>query len=308
MQLTRSPAAWMTSWACDVDASEPLRRTIQSVQFTDNEIRRLTKNASIEAARILKALEGATGPGAQVKRLQLGMAKLNAEMWGGIAGATKIGIGDAVWNATEMQALFDEKLFARAGFSSMYWRQAMISQAKVGVDSLISRKSNGFTLSQRVYKNTALSKGYVDRAINNGLLLGKSPRDIAKDVIGFINPNVAGGASYAAMRLARTEVVNAYHATSVRNYQNTPWIDAAKWNLSSSHGDSDECDAYADDAHIPGGEGGVYPTMDIPDKPHPSCLCVVTPIMMDADAYVKAFKDGKFDDYIGKQMGCYSVA
>lgn len=283
--------------------AEALHRTVQVITFTDNEVKRIAQKASQEAARVMADLDPKSP-----RYAQLAMAKVNVEMWGNIADATKVGIGDAVWNATEMQALFDEKMFGAAGISQQYWRASMIAQAQEGVNSLISRKENGINLSQKVYKNSALSKGKIDDIINNGLLLGKSQREIAKDVVGFINPNVPGGASSAAMRLARTEVNNAFHRTSIRNYQKTPWVEKVKWNLSGSHPRPDECNEYAESVHHKGWGAGEYRPDEVPEKPHPNCLCYVEPVTMDLEKFAKNFKAGKYDDHISEAMGCHRVA
>ena len=283
--------------------AEQLAGQIAAVQFTDTEVRRLATNASREAKRMLQGLD----PNG-IRAAQVQMAKLNAELWGNIASATKIGMGDAVWNATNMQALFDEKLFSAAGVGSRYWRESMIAQAQQGVQNLISRKVNGITLSQQVYRSQALSKGLVDKAINNGLLLGKSVAEIQRDVVGLIDPAVPGGVSYAANRLARTEVLNAYHTTSIQNFQKTPWVEVVEWNVSGSHPRPDICNEYAEDVTFKGGDPGQYRPYEVPDKPHPNCLCYVTPVTMDLDRYVKNFKSGQYDEYIDEQMGCYRVA
>lgn len=282
---------------------EPLHRTVQTIQFTDNEIKTLARNAAREAKKIMADLEGKVGVGAQVRRAQIAMAKLNAEMWAGVGDATKIGVGDAVWNSTEMQALFDEALFSSAGFSARYWRESMIAQAQGNIENLIARKQNGYTLSEKVYKNSALSKGYIDKTIDNGLLLGKSGREIAADVVKFINPDVAGGASAAALRLGRTEVNNAFHTNSINHAKNTPWIEQMKWHLSGSHSRPDQCNEYADN-----NGNGLFDVDDVPAKPHPNCLCYVTPVSPSLDKFVSGFKSGQYDEYIDKQMGCYRVA
>jgi hypothetical protein len=258
----------------------------------------------MEAQRIMNGLEDGKGIGAKARRSQVAMAKVNAEMWGNVHDATKVGIGDAVWNAKEMQSLFDESLFKAAGVDSKFWRASMIAQAQEGVNSLIARKENGLTLSDKVYRNQALSKGYVDRAINNGLLLGKSAKEIADDVVKFINPNVPGGASYSAMRLGRTEVNNAFHASSLKGYKDTPWINTVQWHMSSSHARPDECNEYAESTHFKGGGPGVFKTGDVPSKPHPQCLCYIEGLSDDLDKFAKNFKSGKYDNYINQKMGC----
>ncbi len=291
-----------------MSAAEPLQRTIQSMAFTDSEIRRIMQNASDETTRIMKTFADKEGIGAAVRSAQVALANMNVQMWGNVGDALTVGVGDAVWNATEMQALFDENLFAQAGFSSRYWRASMMAQAKEGLESVLSRQENGIKLSDKVYKNSALSKGILDSKINTGLALGKSAAEIAADVIGYINPATPGGASYAAMRLGRTEVNNAFHTTSKRHYRETPWINLVQWTLSGSHPKPDECNEYADSVHVKGQEAGVFHVFEVPDKPHPNCLCYISPVMPDLDTFAKQFKQGKYDDYINKQMGCYRVA
>lgn len=280
---------------------EGLHRQILPIQFTDAEIKRLLQNATADAASIMSSASS-------LRSAQIQLAKMNVELWANVESAVKVGIGDAVWNAKEMGALFDEKLFEAAGMSSTYWRASMMETAKQGVDSLISRKQNGITLSSKVYKGEALSKGLVSDAINNGLLLGKSAREIAKDVTKFINPDVPGGVSYAAMRLGRSEVQNAFHTTNLNDYKEKPWIEKVRWFLSGSHSRPDQCNEYASAQNFASGPAGIYWPDDVPGKPHPNCLCYIEPVMMDLDKYVKQFKQGKFDSYIEDQMGCYRGA
>ena len=285
----------------------PLFDQIRTTQLTDREIRKVTRDAANEADRIIRSLEGKTGTGARVKSAQVALAKTNAEMWGAVGDATKIGIGDAFDAAATRAALFDEDLFRAAGINASYWRMSQLATARNGIGAYIARAHNKMTLSERVYRNTALSRGYVERALNNGLLLGKSAKEIAKDVVGFINPDVAGGASYAAMRLARTEINNAYHNQSKEHYEKTPWVENVRWNLSGSHPVPDECDEYAEGVFIVGGEPGVFRTQDAPQKPHPNCLCFITPVTMSTDKFIEKFQAGEFDTWINEQMGC-SVA
>lgn len=291
-----------------MSAAEPLHRTIQSIAFTDSEIRRIATLASQEANKVMTTMASKGTTSASIRSAQIAMAKVNAEMWGNVGDAVKVGIGDAVWNATEMQALYDEALFGAAGVESRYWRASMMATAQQGVESLVSRKVNGITLAQSVYKNQALSSGKIDDIINTSLALGKSPTEIAKAVVGYINPAVPGGASYAAMRLGRSEVNNAFHTTSIRRYQKTPWIELAQWNLSGSHKKPDACNDYADDVHYKGGDPGVYKVSDIPGKPHPQCLCYIEPVSPSLDDFAKAYKSGKYDSFIDGEMGCYRVA
>jgi hypothetical protein len=274
---------------------EPLLGQIQAVQFTDAEIRRIATNSALESARILADMSPTS-----VRAIQIKLANEHTQMWANMHSATKVGIGDGVWNATSAQALFDEGMFAGAGLPSTYWRDAMFAQAGEGINALISRKENGITLSQRVYRTSVGSTGKLQQTINTGLALGKSVAEIKKDVIGYVNPATPGGSSYAAQRLARSEVLNAYHTTAINNYKKTPWINRVRWNLSGSHTRPDQCNDYADEEFF-----GVN---DVPDKPHPNCLCYLTPEVIPFDQFKKNFDAGKYDSHLSDVMGCYKGA
>jgi hypothetical protein len=252
-------------------------------------MRRLLRITAQEAERIIRTSSG-------LKAAQTSLANTAAQAWRGIGDATEAGIGDAVTEALQFTALADEDLMARSGMSSRAWQRSQVARAQAGADALISRKVNDISLSQRVWRDTQTAQRGLNQTIDSGLLLGKTPRDIAKDVSKYINPDVPGGMSYAAMRLGRSEVLNAYHQTSVRKYQETPWVEKVKWNLSGSHAKPDECNEYA--AHKP------YDPMMVPDKPHPNCLCYITPVEMNLERYAQKFESGQFDDYIEEQMGC----
>lgn len=287
--------------------ADHLRRLVQTTQMTDREIRKVMRDAAAEAERIIRSLEGVTGPGAQLRSAQIALAKLQVETWAGVKDGVEFGIGESFDQTAEMQALFDERLIQAAGIRPSFWKQSMIAQSRAGIDSFIARRENKYTLSQRVYRNQALSRGYVEKAINNGLLLGKAPREIAKDVKKFIDPSTPGGASYAAMRLGRSEVQNAFHFNATKQYQESPWVDRVIWTLSGSHPEPDECNEYADSVHFTGGRAGEFRPDDLPAKPHPQCLCYTDPVAMDIDEYARRFRKGEFDSYIDKQMGCSRV-
>ena len=289
-------------------ASNARDRLVEVTQLTDTDIRKITRDASREAERMIRSLEGDERIGSRIRSAQLQLAKANAKMWSDIGDATKIGIANAVDSATDYQVLFDHTIMKAAGIDAAHWRSSMQATARQGINSIISRKENGITLSQRVYRNRALSQGQVDRAINNGLLLGKSAREIATDVRRFISPDAPGGVSYSAMRLARSEIQNAYHTTARNRYKESPWVERVKWNLSGSHPEPDECNEFADHMHRPNWERGEYPVGAVPDKPHPQCLCYIEPVSLDLETFAKNFEAGKYDEHIDQQMGCASVS
>lgn len=137
-------------------------------------------------------------------------------------------------------------------------------------------------LSARVYNNAALSSNKIERIVRSGIIRGFSAREIAAEAKKFINPGTPGGASYAAMRLGRTELNNAFHSRQLAEAER-PWVNGVKWNRSKSHPKKDICDSYAE--HDEGLGVGVWAKSKVPSKPHPQCLCFMTyDVMSEEDA------------------------
>jgi hypothetical protein len=158
-------------------------------------------------------------------------------------------------------------------------------------------------LAESVYRNEALSSGKIDRIVDDALSRGASAAELARDVRAFVNPNTRGGVRYAAQRLGRTELNNAFHATQVRQAQQQPWVTAVKWELSGSHPVPDECNEYAEGVFYAGGKPGEWKPEDVPAKPHPNCLCFTTPVDIGREAFVDGLLKGDFDAYLEKEGG-----
>lgn len=117
----------------------------------------------------------------------------------------------------------------------------------------------------------------------------------------MIDPNTKGGVSYAAKRLARTELNNAFHTTQQASAEVNPFVVALRWNLSNSHVTEDKCDELAK-GHSKGKTPGLYTPGDLPRKPHPQCLCYTTNEMMDEEDFLDLvsnpdYLDGLIDEY-----------
>jgi hypothetical protein len=279
------------------DPKLPLIEYIKVQTVTDVEIRQLWRDVQKEAGRIIRSNPG------KIRTMQTKLASQQIEAWANSKELIHVGIGDATDAAALVQATYDEELFRKAGVSSRYWSASLMAQARAGINSVISRKENGITLSERVYKNRQGTMSQLNRVLNAGLALGKSASEIAKDVEKFINPQTPGGPHYAAQRLARTELNNAFHTTSLKGYMDSPFVDKVKWHLSGSHKVPDECNQYAEKSHTRGGDAGVWKKSEVPGKPHPNCLCYTTPIVIDEEDFLKQLKAGKFDSY-ADDLGC----
>jgi hypothetical protein len=235
---------------------------------------------------------------AKVNIMRNQLRRMQAEMYQHVHKSLRDQIKHAASAAAQGEALIDDIMFSSIGVHLPAMEAAHIAHATSAVENLYSRAAAGIPLSAQVYKTQSLGSGLVDRAVNRGIALGSSAKDIAKSVRGMIHPGTPGGVSYAAMRLGRTELNNAFHRTQVSQAQRKPWINGMQWNISGSHEQIDECDDYAEEGHYPNGEPGVFRPEDVPMKPHPQCLCFVTSVTVSRDEFLNRFMEGEYSTYI----------
>lgn len=165
-------------------------------------------------------------------------------------------------------------------------------QAKIQVINALNRVTKSDRpLSQRVYRTKALAQKWVQRDVTIEIAKGSSAKEIAKVVRKHIRPNTPGGVSYAALRLGRTELNNAFHATSITMAEKRPWINGMKWYLSKTHDFKDDClcETYA---------GKIFPMQNVPPKPHPQCRCFVVPELEPVDVFINNLTTGRYNDWI----------
>lgn len=266
----------------------PLRAWVRRQQVVDSRVRRILLTASRDAGRRIVGSGSATG----LRRAQLGLASEMLRMWSEIGSTIEDAIITSDAAVATVNTLFTDDLLRSIGVrDNAYFRQQMLRSSRNSLRAYLAREQNGIALSERVYRNAAVSSGRIDRLVNNGLLRGASAREIARDVAGFINPNTPGGTSYAAMRLARSEIQNALHTASQESYAANPFIERVEWSLSASHPRADTCDDLV----------GQYSLDQVPDKPHPQCFCYITPVPMDRAELIRRFKNGEFDAYADAQ-------
>lgn len=283
-----------------------LTRYLNAQRLTDAQIRALLRETAREAERFIATLPN-TASGS-VRAAQVRLAQEQVRMWGEIQGAIARGATNSAEAAAKLMSTFDAGYLRSIGIDMAAWERSQIATARQGVINYLSRGVNGIPLSQRVYNNAALATGKIDAIINSGIALGKSAREIAASVRVFISPSTPGGVSYAAMRLGRTELNNAFHRTAMDKYAATPWISNVAWRLSFSHPKPDECDELANESHYPNGEPGHFKPADVPPKPHPQCLCYIEPVVISDDEFIDGFLAGRFDDYLSSIVPGGAVA
>lgn len=184
--------------------------------------------------------------------------------------------------------------FSASGISPESFIQGQFIQAELSVANLVSRleKSNQ-PLSARVYRTRRLANTWVQREVNSAIVRNASAKEIAIRVRKSIRPNTSGGVSYAALRLGRTELNNAFHATSVALAQDRPWVEGMVWHTSQTHettqGIVEICDRYADQ---------LFEVNNVPKKPHPQCRCFVTPQVEPLEVFTRNLTAGTYNDWI----------
>lgn len=271
------------------------RQHLLDLKHFDAEVAPILRDAAREADRIIRIGLANDVRQAQMKLTLAALVENHDALFKGVTRSLASSIRGTTATASEGMFAIDTILADTVGSSAL--RESFLFAARHSVVNLQSRLLNNIKLSPRVYKTQALSKRWVERAVNRGILMNKSAAEIAADVRRLILPTTPGGVSFAAKRLARTEINNAFHTTTVRQARAQPWVEGMQWNLSGSHPRTDPCDEYAQDD--PDGLGeGVYKPNNVPNKPHPQCLCFVTVVVMDEKEFIDKLVAGKFDRFL----------
>lgn len=288
---TRSPRSWLIRYL-----------TLQKAY--DREIKRALLQASKDAEARIKKLRGKVNISAKVEIAQLRsvqgvVRQIVRDLWTDIEKITRRGQVAAARAAVETSFLWDEFLFTRSGMTAEQraaMKASVMQTAAAGVEAAVARITQSRSpLSSRVYYSRDLVSGALDRRISAALARGASWKQLSDEVRSSIRPDVKGGVSYAANRLARTEINNAYHAVSIAHNENKPWVESMNWATSGSHPKPDICDLYADRSP--------YPKDSVPKKPHPHCFCYTYPNVVDESEFIRGLRSGQYDNYIAATYG-----
>lgn len=191
-----------------------------------------------------------------------------------------------------------DRQYLEAAFQETRAVNDFIASQKLQVQIQVVNAVNRITkseipLSSRVYRTKALAKNWVQRDVTSGIARGASAKEIAAIVRKHIRPNTPGGVSYAALRLGRTELNNAFHATAITLAQDRPWIQGMEWFLSEVHQRDSQrvevCETYA---------GQIFEVNNVPAKPHPQCRCFVAPVLEPVDVFIRNLTAGQYRDWI----------
>lgn len=275
----------------------------------DREIIAALEDAAREINILINSVSTETISG-EVRRQQLMLIRAHikreqAMLWRKIGEVIKARRLEAAEGAIRMGAKYDAFILrALEGGSQIAAAiaQSEIDLARTGIDRMIARQGGAsyVPLSDRVYTSEVGVGQAVDRMVNSALAQGLSAKEFAKRAEPFINPHTPGGLRYAALRLGRTEINNAAHASAVSAQIGKPWVEGMGWHLSGSHPKPDICDQLARGG--PAGDG-VYRPKEVPSKPHPQCFCYVTPKLLDENAFLDNLVVGKYNAYLERFNG-----
>lgn len=286
----------------DVLRKRWLSRYMKVQSQTDTRVRTILVEAAEDANEQVIALEKNSTFSAGVRTAQLRLVMsiikdiLN-DLFDGITpvlreGQKKEAVA-AVDGLTETDRDYLVKVFANTGAVRGFIDSQKI-QAQIQVVNAINRMTKSdIPLSRRVYRTESLAKRWVQRDVTLEIAKGSSAKQIAKIVRKHILPNTPGGVSYAALRLGRTELNNAFHATAVSLAEDRPWIKGMSWHLSSRHEfdpkNPEICEVYSKQ---------IFDVNKVPKKPHPQCRCFVAPVLESMDSFTANLTAGRYRDWI----------
>lgn len=288
-------------------ASDPAFRAYLAVQRKyDRLLLAALEAAAKDIERQLRILKVTPGIGATVRasQLRVTLAAIHEELgslWGDDVTRVIMRGSRAAAEAAESAV----ETLSRVVYASLPERDAerltrsLRATGRAGIEAAYARVPR--PLSALVYKNQALTRGVIDGLIRSGLIRGLSAKELAREVYRYVSPTAPGGASYAAMRLARTEINNAFHEQQIKVAE-SPGVRGVKWNLSGSHPRPDVCNQYAERDHANLGRG-VYRVGDVPGKPHPHCFCYLTYVTLTPKQFADAVGRGDFDDELRRRLG-----
>jgi hypothetical protein len=170
------------------------------------------------------------------------------------------------------------------------------------------------TIGQRIKSLKGATKRTVQNIVALGIKEGKSAKAIAREIDNYIRPTSAsykspfayfrerfaktktaqifgkligkgyikeGSVSYQSFRIARTEINTTARETMNRMYKGVKFVKGFEWHLSGSHPSYDYeeiCEKYARKKFF----------KEIPDNPHPNCMCYTTTVLVDPKKFLES--------------------
>jgi len=175
------------------------------------------------------------------------------------AGSMARTLQSTAWRATSRivsQARFD----AAAGAVDIHMLPFVARQAAYdAISSTLPTQAETNGIISSALKTT---NGWLNTIMDNlpDNITGSQLHDL---LVGWFDPNEAGGISYAADRMTQNELATSFHDAqeATAEIQN---VQTVIWTLAPEHEHEDECDDL---------DGQEFDVNDVPDLPHIGCMC-----------------------------------
>lgn len=187
----------------------------------------------------------------------------------------------------------------------------LVSQQRANqraVEAAINKQINGLNLSDRIWTTSKKVNNSLSQIAIEGIRAGKHPVEVAKQMQRYVSagkktmvaeyPNMMDrigdmlpeNLSYEALRLARTEMADAYGQAEKKTAEEAPFSQGIRWSLSNAGVACEVCKANAERVTDLG--VGVYKVEDLPEYPaHPNCLCDLQQVVEDVVEYARRVKE-----------------
>lgn len=197
------------------------------------------------------------------------------------------------------------------GSNQIPFKPFLVSQQRANqraVEAAIHKQIKGLNLSDRIWTTSKKINHSLSQIAIEGIRAGKHPVEVAKSMERYVSagkrtmvaeyPNMMErigdmlpeNLSYEALRLARTEMADAYGQAEKRTAEEAPFSKGIRWSLSNAGVACDVCVGNAERVTDLG--VGVYEAGELPDYPaHPNCLCNLQQVVEDIVAYARRVKE-----------------
>lgn len=283
------------------DYAEYLKRARERFEREEVVTVRQVREVYKRAARRIRDAVGAVTLGTLREHHMLALAKaleeqaeaLRGQLNGVLRSGIQLAVDLAVEPAERITLETAGEVLDRAGIRAMFQN---INQR--AVTALLSRtRGDGLRLSDRIWRVSRSWQRATSRVIEDMVAQGLNSREAARYIDRYLQPQthtvlktetrrrlgVPRDVSMEAMRLAVTEMNNAFHEGTILAGRATPSYQGIHWRLSHAHVVPDICDKLA--------EGSPYPKGQEPEKPHPWCRCVAIQVHEDTQAFMQRLRE-----------------
>lgn len=276
---------------------EARERWLRGQTVTAAQVREIYRTAARDTAREI-ARRLPTQPsahhlnairGALLERSQ----DLSQELLSATLRGVELSTGAAMAGARAVAAASLSSAFTAGQIGVMY--QAVNERAVLAFST--RRRFDGLRVSDRVWRIGADYRSQMGKVLESAIARGADSRAVARELEEFLHPGISSphspavrarlgissNVSHQGMRLARTEIANAYREGTVLGHRATPSYLGSRWEISGGHPFEDICDELAE-----GEDGfGFYAAGNEPFAPHPNCMCVLSPVHKDPDQFLR---------------------